>query len=91
MARHKKEMRRWRFTIDGMMFAIAGIGVSITLFKNAPAGIVTGGIFLGGTIGGIIGSVYYGTDEASETGFLIGAMLAIAAVALMLLAWIGLR
>ena len=73
-----------------MMFATAGIGVSIALLKSAPAGIVTGGIFLGGTIGSIVGRVYCGTDDASETGFIIGAMLAIAAVVLMLLAWIGL-
>lgn len=75
--RSNKTAQRWKLTIGGVMFFTAGFGLSLTFFRDHPAGVVVGGVFLAGTIGNLIGRVYYGTDEACESGFVLGCLVGI--------------
>ena len=66
------------------MWVTAGIALALALIhygwldqRNAIVCFIAGSLYFGGTIGGALGHVYYGTDDAGESGFVLGGLLGI--------------
>jgi hypothetical protein len=82
MSHRRKNTKRYRISVNAALLVTAGVAISLAFIRigvseDSPANTMAGCFLIGGTIGGLVAQLCFGTEEVAIKGFIVGGLLGV--------------